>query len=407
LHSSAKSAGFKLFGQETAKKGCAVTRQSSFDTTFTKHEGLAMSWNQTFPLTLVTGGRGFLGNNLVRLLLERGAAVRTLESPADDERPLAGLDVERHRGDLCDPDVARRACEGVACVLHTAGKVHVGWQEQAEQWRINVVGAQNIATAAREAGARMVHVSSVNALGRGTREAPADEDSPWSHELDNPYIVTKREGDQEVLRQVALGLDARIVNPVYMFGPWDWKPSSGRMILKVAGHPLLAAPPGSNDFCDVRDVARGILAAAEHGQTARRYILGGEPLSYQEVWQIIAGVTGGGTVLRLPGPWMTLLLGVGGTLWGEITGHEPDVNCATAQAVVLEHHYSYARAARELGFAPRPARVAIEAAWQWFIEYGYAEQAQKKEPDGATSPFAEGVEALTRFARGLSSDAKS
>jgi dihydroflavonol-4-reductase len=156
-----------------------------------------------------------------------------------------------------------------------------------------------------------------------------------------------------------------------MFGPWDWKPSSGRMLLEVARHPLLGAPPGGNDFCDVRDVAAGTLAAAERGRAGRRYILGGEALSYYQAWQMISEVTGGARIIGLPGPWLTRAIGLGGTLWGRLSGHEPDVNTAAAALAVLPHHYRYTRAQLELGYSPRPAREAIEAAWSWFVEHGY------------------------------------
>jgi dihydroflavonol-4-reductase len=85
-----------------------------------------------------------------------------------------------------------------------------------------------------------------------------------------PYVVTKREAERAVLAEVEHGLDAVIVNPVYMIGPWDWKPSSGRMLLEVGAGKGLFAPPGANDFVDVRDVAAGILAAAERGISGRR-----------------------------------------------------------------------------------------------------------------------------------------
>jgi dihydroflavonol-4-reductase len=217
-----------------------------------------------------------------------------------------------------------------------------------------------------------VHVSSVDALGLGSRAQPADEEYPAEGSVLCPYVVTKREAERALMELVAEGLDAVIVNPVVMFGPWDWKPSSGRMILAVARGTALLAPPGGNDFADVRDVAAGILAAAERGQRGRRYILGGQPLSYLDAWRMIAdhvGVRGPWRTMRRP---MLFVAGRAGDLWSRICGREADVNSAAVAMSQLEHHYSYARAAAELGYRPRPAREAIEAGWQWFIDYGYA-----------------------------------
>jgi dihydroflavonol-4-reductase len=231
----------------------------------------------------------------------------------------------------------------------------------------------------------MVHVSSVDALGLGSRAAPADEECPPEGSVLCPYVVTKREAERAVIEQVDQGLDAVIVNPVYMFGPWDWKPSSGRMILEVARGWALLAPPGGNDFADVRDVATGILTAAERGRRGRQYILGGEALSYLDAWRLIAdvvGVRGPRRKMLWPGLFVA---GRFGDLWGKVRGVEGDVNSAAVAMSRLEHHYSYSRAAAELDYRPRPAREAIEAAWEWFVAHVYA---ARRKPVATSIPAA-------------------
>ncbi len=322
-------------------------------------------------LTLVTGATGLVGNNVVRVLVERGQPVRVLARDPTD-KSLAGLPVEVIQGDVCDAAAVGRSLAGIGRVIHSAGRVHLGWTGLDLQRSVNIEGTRNVAQAAKAAGIRMVHVSSVDALGLGSRERPADEDCPAEGSVLCPYVVTKRQAECVVSKLVAAGLDAVIVNPVYMFGPWDWKPSSGRMILQVARGMALLAPPGGNDFADVRDVAQGILTAADRGQAGRRYILGGEPLSYLEAWRLIAQVSG------VRGPWRKMLppglfvAGRIGDLLTRIRGVESDVNSAAIAMARLEHHYSYDRAAAELDYRPRPAREAIEGAWRWFLEHGYA-----------------------------------
>ncbi|MGD9649035.1 MAG: NAD-dependent epimerase/dehydratase family protein, partial [Pirellulales bacterium] len=222
------------------------------------------------------------------------------------------------------------------------------------------------------AGARMVHVSSVDALGLGTRTNPATEEAALSGHVECPYVVTKRAAEQALLDEVAGGLDAVIVNPVYVLGPWDWKPSSGRMILAVAKGQSWIAPPGGNDFCDVRNVASAVLAALERGQRGRRYILGGPAMTYFEAWTLFAEVTGGRRpVMTARRSWLRAA-GLLGSAWGKITGREPDVNTASTAMSALEHHYSCERAVAELGYDPGDVREAATAAWQWFREHGYA-----------------------------------
>jgi dihydroflavonol-4-reductase len=301
------------------------------------------------------------------------------------DKALTGLPLDVVPGDVCDPDSVSRAAIGVDRIIHSAARVHLGWTGLELQRSVNVEGTRNVARASRNAGARMVHVSSVDALALGSRLQPADEECAPEGSVLCPYVVTKREAECAVMELVKQGLDAVIVNPVYMFGPWDWKPSSGRMILEVARGWALLAPPGGNDFADVRDVAAGILTAAERGQTGRRYILGGDPLSYLEAWRLIAdvvGVRGPRRKMLRPG---LFIAGRFGDLWAKIRGVEGDINSAAVAMSRLEHHYSYARAAAELDYHPRGAREAIEAAWEWFVDHGYA---AKRQPQATSIPAA-------------------
>jgi dihydroflavonol-4-reductase len=323
-------------------------------------------------LTLVTGATGLVGNNVVRLLLERGEKVRALARNGTASHALEGLSVEIAHGDVRDPETIREACRGVGRVIHAAAEVHIGWKGMDSARAINVEGTRNVAEATRAAGARLCYVSTVNTLGLGNRRQPADEETAVSETVPCPYVITKREAERVVHEQIAVGLDAVIVNPAFMLGPWDWKPSSGRMLLELATGWARLAPPGGNDFCDVRDVAAGILAAAERGQRGRRYILGGEAFSFMEAWSLFAEIIGVRPPWRKalpPGLW---IFGHFGDLRGWFTGREPNLNSAAVALSRLEHHYSYARAAAELDYRPRPAREAAETAWQWFKAHGYA-----------------------------------
>lgn len=322
-------------------------------------------------LTLVTGATGLVGNNVARLLLERGQAVRVLARKTSDSRPLAGLNIEIARGDVRDAGAVQRALEGVDRVVHSAAYVHIGWTRLEHMRAINVEGTRNVAAASRARGARLVHISSVDALGITKGPEPDDEETPPIGQVPCPYVITKREAEQVVLDEVAAGLNATIVNPAFMLGPWDWKPSSGRMLLHVARGWALAAPLGRNNYCDVRDVAAGVLAAAERGTIGRRYILGGELLTYFQAWRILAEVTSSRRPIFPAGPLVRVAAGTAGDLWARVTGNEPDVNSAATAISAQRRKFSSARAAAELGYRPRPMREAAEAAWQWFQEHGY------------------------------------
>ncbi len=143
--------------------------------------------------TLVTGATGLVGNNVVRLLVERGEKVRVLIRQESLPAALEGLQVEVVRGDVCDPASLEPAFQGVDRVIHAAAHVHIGWRRGELQREVNVEGTRNVAAAALKAGARMVHVSSIDALGIGSLETPVDENTLVNGELACPYVVTKRE----------------------------------------------------------------------------------------------------------------------------------------------------------------------------------------------------------------------
>jgi len=323
---------------------------------------------------LVTGATGLLGNNLVRVLCDAGADVRALVRENTDERVLATLDVQKVNGDVRHLDQLREACRDVDAVIHCAAVVHIGWTKKALHEAVNVGGTCNVAQAAMENNARMVHVSSVDALGIGTREEPADEETPVRGHIECPYVLTKREAERRLLEFVDQGLDAVIVNPAYMLGPWDWKPSSGRMLLEVAHRFTPLAPPGGNNFCDVRDVAAGVLAALERGERGSRYILGGDDMTYVEAWNMFAHVSGSKGPRSVLGPILRWIGGTTGDLMAMITRRESDVNSAAIKIASLPHYFSSAKAERELGYSPRPAEDAARDAWQWFCENGYVKK---------------------------------
>lgn len=323
---------------------------------------------------LVTGSTGLLGNNIVRDLLAQGEQVRVLTRELRTTRPLDGLAVDRRQGDVREPKTLQQALEGVDLVIHCAGHVHIGWSQMELHQAINVEGTANLARAAREMRARLVYVSSVNALGLGTPDFEADEETARPGITPCPYVTSKQAGEEKVLGQVAQGLEAVIVNPAFMLGPWDWRPSSGRMLLEVATRFTPLAPVGSFNVCDVRDVSAGTIAAARRGQTGRKYILGGYNITYFELWKKMARVAGKRGPLMRAGPLQRIIGGAFGDLWYRVTGKEPDLNSAGVRMSSQHHRFKSDRAIRELGYKIRPLEETLQDAWNWFVEHGYVKR---------------------------------
>jgi dihydroflavonol-4-reductase len=319
---------------------------------------------------LVTGATGLVGNNVVRKLLAAGHSVRVLTRPGGDPRPLAGLPVEIIPGDIRDRAAVELACDGVDIVIHAAGHVAIGWTEGALHRDINVQGTRHVAETARRAGARLVHVSSVNALGLGSLDAPADEEHALPGIVPVPYVVTKRAADELVREEVERGLWGVIVHPGTMFGPWDWRPSSGKMLLEVTRF-CWWAPVGAASFCDARDVSEGAIRAAERGTSGRSYILAGHNMPFRTVWKQMAALVGKAGP-RLPmGPIFRAIVAPACDVTTWLRRRETPANSAALALSRQSHCFSSERAERELGYTIRPLEETLADAWQWLQENGY------------------------------------
>lgn len=320
---------------------------------------------------LVTGATGLLGNNIVRLLVAAGESVRVLARANSDPRPLADLPIERAEGDVRDAAAVATACQEIDVVIHSAGQVHIGWQGLDQQRAINVEGTRLVAVAARQAKARLVHVSAINALGLGRLDNPADEETALPGIVDSTYVVTKRESEAVVLAEVERGLDAVIVNPGCMFGPWDWKPSSGKMLLAVTKFAPIY-PTGAVSFCDARDVAAGTINAARQGRMGQRYILGGHNLTYLAAWQQMAKMVGRRGPISPMGPAFRAVAGPVLDFYTWITGKEGDANSAILMMGRQQHCFTSRRAEAELGYRVRPFAETLTDTLAWFRQWGYA-----------------------------------
>jgi dihydroflavonol-4-reductase len=249
--------------------------------------------------------------------------------------------------------------------------LHLGWRRAKESEIANVEGTRNIIEAARKNDCRVVHVSTVNTLAIGNREGTANEETNGDGQIHCNYVVSKRGAERVSMEAADQGLNVSIIHPGFMLGPWDWKPSSGRMLIEVGKRFTPLAHSGGCSVCDVRDVARGILSAAEKGQRGRHYILAGENMSYFELWTRFSKKCNKLpplSIMRTPARWM---IGVFGDAWATVTNNEGDVNSASLKMSSQFHCYSSQRAKNELGYQPRPADEAIDAAYEWFREYGY------------------------------------
>jgi dihydroflavonol-4-reductase len=321
----------------------------------------------------VTGGTGFIGANLVRLLLSQGYAVRALVRPTSSLDNLRSLDVEIVKGDLNDPDLPQKM-SGCQVLFHVAAHYSLWQADRDALYRSNVLGTRNVLAAARHAGIdRTVYTSSVAAIGVGELGKTVDEthQSPLD-QLVGHYKKSKFLAEQEAKQAVESGQDIVIVNPSTPIGPWDIKPTpTGDIILRFLRRQMPAYLNTGLNFIDVRDVARGHLLALERGKTGDRYILGNQNLTLKGLLDRLSEITGLSAPQQTVPAWLPLSLAWFDERVLAPLGKPPSIPLDGVRMSLQPMYYDASKAVRELGLPQAPIETALTDAVNWFLSEGY------------------------------------
>lgn len=322
------------------------------------------SWNDV----AVTGATGHLGNVLVRELVRRGKRVRALVLPGDDERPLAGLPVEVVHGDVTQPHTLPPAFRGADVVFHLAAVVTISATPSPRVHAVNVEGTRNVVAACRAAGVRrLVYTSSVHALVEpppgGVLEEAAGYDPVRAV---GEYGKAKAAASAAVVEAARDGLDAVLVNPTAVLGPWDYRLSEmGELICMFARRRLPAIVDGGYDFVDVRDIAEGHILACERGRRGESYLLSGGRLPVRDVVRVLGEEAG------RPPPRIAIPLPVAAAIaqlapaWERITGRRALLTPYAVHTISIRFAISDRKAREELGFRSIPVEQSLRDAWRW------------------------------------------
>ncbi|MFT5166264.1 MAG: dihydroflavonol-4-reductase [Saprospiraceae bacterium] len=324
---------------------------------------------------LITGADGLLGSNLVRELLARDYKVRVLLLPDSPSTTLDGLDIERYTGNILQPDDLQKAMDGCGYLVHAAANTNIWPNRSSIVRKVNIEGTRNIAEAALKAGIkRMVYIGTANSFGFGPKDHPGDETQAYqSAKYGLDYQDSKYEAQQYLLKQhKENNLPAIIINPTFMLGPYDSKPSAGAMVLAIYNRKVPAFAPGGKNYIYVKDVAVAITNALDgKGRLGECYIAGNENLNFKEAFTKIATITGVKPPgFSLPGGILKLY-GRLGSAMGAITGKAPTVSYPMTQISCDEHYFSAQKAVDELGLPQTDVGIAIKEAFNWFKENGY------------------------------------
>ncbi|HTX92215.1 MAG TPA: NAD-dependent epimerase/dehydratase family protein [Anaerolineales bacterium] len=322
-------------------------------------------------MNLVTGATGHIGNVLVRELLGRGERVRVLVRPGRMHRALRGLDVEIAPGDVLDTASLKRATRDIQVVYHLAARISLETGPDPETEQVNHRGTLNVIEAARHSNIRrLVYASSIYALHKPPDGVPIDEGQPFDAlNCQGAYDCSKARASLAVQRAVADGLDAVIVCPTAVTGPYDFHDSEAGRAIRLYMRPgMRFYIDGGYDFIDVRDAAQGFILAAEKGRSGETYILSGDRMTVRDVARTVWAATGRGSAgLHIPLGLAYMAADVLPFIC-ELTGGRPFFTRYSLDAICSNSHISHAKASRELGFEPRPARQAVLDAVGWLRE---------------------------------------
>ncbi len=331
--------------------------------------------------TVVTGASGHVGATLVRRLLDEGRSVRALDMAPG--LGLQGLDVELRQGDIRDRDFLAAAIEPGDTVFHLASVISTTGDKGGLVSSVNIEGARGVAETCLQRGAKkLVHFSSVHAYDIDTHGTPVTEKTrPATANSRSAYNCSKAKGQAAVLEVADRGLDATVVNPCGIIGPYDYKASRmGKFFRAIArmDKPPRPGPSGFN-WVDVRDVVDGALAAETRGRPGHAYILSGHWVSNLDLSRMAAELLG------KPGPDKAISLGfvkfmlrLGPVL--QLLGQRPPVTQEAVDALLANPDIRHDKASAELGYQPRPIEQTVADILAWLADEGVLER-EKAERD--------------------------
>ncbi|MDO8368310.1 MAG: NAD-dependent epimerase/dehydratase family protein [Saprospiraceae bacterium] len=308
---------------------------------------------QKDSLVLVTGATGFVGSYLIRLLLKKGVSVRALRRKSSRMSLIAGLEdkVEWVEADVTDLGALEDAFEGVTHVCHCAAVVSFHPKDRHKMMKINIEGTKNIVNLCLDFGIKkLVHVSSIAALGRTPNRPHLDENCKWVESKANSrYALSKYGAEMEVQRGIAEGLSAAIVSPSVIVGSQDWEEGMAGFFKKIdAG--LKYCPSGGSGFVDIRDVVRFMTLLLESDISGERYILNSDNLSHRQFFGMIAKELGVPPPPITVGPFLAEVAWRVEWLKEKILGTTPLATKESARASVTNYTYGNEKSRSVFGF---------------------------------------------------------
>jgi nucleoside-diphosphate-sugar epimerase len=320
-------------------------------------------------MVLVTGGTGFLGSYIIQHLVEKGHKVRALRR--NISLPFWILKdvfdkVEWITGDVLDIGSLQEAMEGVDAVIHSAAVVSFVKKNRRQMYQVNVEGTANVVDTMLEKNInRLIHISSVAALGRSASGGHVDEKKKWeSSKVNTHYSISKHKAELEVWRGIAEGLEAVILNPSTILGYGDWNRGSCG-IFKSVYKEFRWYSPGINGFVDVEDVARVVLLILESTITGERFIVNGESWPFKKIQDVMSAAFGKRHPTRQANAFLLGIAWRMEKIKSICTGHRPLITKESARVAMSKTWFENDKLLKALpGFSFTPLEETIKKACQ-------------------------------------------
>lgn len=322
---------------------------------------------------VVTGASGHIGNVLVRKLLEKGYEVKAFVKRNENISYLEELNVEICYGDVQDIESLKKAFEGEEIVFHLAGLIDIGNGNKKLMYNVNVEGSKNVVQACKMTGVkRLVYTSSVHAIPEKKKGEIIEETKTFSARLvKGTYAKTKAEATKYMLEQVDENLEIVITHPSGVIGPYEYIPSNlGQLIIDCAHKKIGAYLEGAYNFVDVRDVAEGIILAAEKGRSGECYILAGEIVTVKQLMHYVQEITGVKAPKFKIARWFAYATGFLSEIYYKIVKEKPLFTSYAVYTLGTNSNFSNKKAENELGYTTRNIKETIADTITWFKEQG-------------------------------------
>jgi dihydroflavonol-4-reductase len=334
-------------------------------------------------IVAVTGGTGHLGNNIVRILLQAKYSVRVLLFPGCNigEVSLKDLDVQIFLGDVFIKETLHDFLKGADFVVHLAGIISIDGDKGGKVYDVNVQGTANVCDVALKMNVtRLIHMSTIHVFDFLVYGKPISEKTISSSlDIHGHYAHSKRMGEKEVRKRVEKGLNAIILNPTGIIGPFDYEPSRmGRFFLDIFYGRLPSIVCGGFHWIDIRDVSRAVLSGFEKGKINESYIISNNFYSIRQLYEISHEITG----LKIPlmeSPLGLAYLGIPfAKLVSLILGNEPLITEESLDTLRTNMEIDYTKAKDGLDFNPRPIEETIKDIYFWFIKKHFIDIEKEK-----------------------------